>query len=141
MSFRTKAMAGVVAGSIAIGGGFYFGKRSLDTLAPTRPELQAVAHCAIRQSTVDFTVYHGHRTDEEHATMLAKGVSWVRRSKHQDGKAIDVMALDKNGKGTWAAAPYYEIAKAFYYCGDKLGTPITWGGEWRVKDLVHFEEK
>lgn len=119
---------------------FVLSQRSLDTLAPTSPRIQSVAHCAIQRTTIDFVVYHGFRTEEEQRGMVARGVSWVNRSRHQDGQAIDVMAL-VNGKGTWEPAPYYEIAKAFYSCGDDLGIPITWGGEWRVKDYVHFEEK
>ena len=140
MSIRTRAI-GTAAVAIAATSGFFFGQRSLVNLAPTNQLLQAVAHCAVQRSTVDFTVYHGLRSDEEQRDMLARGVSWVNRSRHQDGDAIDVMALDKNGKGTWEPAPYYEIAKAFYSCGNEKGIPITWGGEWRVKDLVHFEVK
>lgn len=133
--------ATAVIGSIAIlGSGFFFSQRSLDTLAPTSPRMQAVAHCAIKRSTVDFVVYHGLRSEEEQRTMLAKGVSWVNRSRHQDGKAIDVMAI-VNGKGSWQPGPYNEIAKSFYSCGKDLRISVTWGGEWRVKDLVHFEEK
>ena len=47
----------------------------------------------------------------------------------------------QEGKGTWDLTPYYEIAQAFYSCGEKLSIPITWGCEWRVKDCVHFEIK
>lgn len=102
--------------------------------------MQAVAHCAIQHTPVDFVVYHGLRTDAEQRSMVAKGVSWVNRSRHQDGDAIDVMAV-VNGKGSWDAKYYVQIAPAFYHCGEKLGTPVTWGGEWRVKDYVHFERK
>lgn len=141
--FITPARAAGVATASAsiIASGFFLSQRSLDTLAPTSPRIQAVAHCAIQRTEVDFVVYHGLRSDAEQRSMIARGVSWVNRSRHQDGEAIDVMALDENGRGTWEPEPYYEIAKAFYSCGDDLGYPVTWGGEWRVKDLVHFEEK
>jgi peptidoglycan L-alanyl-D-glutamate endopeptidase CwlK len=113
--------------------------RSEKILKPVDKNLVEVAWCARQE--VPFIVYHGHRTDAEQATMLAKGVSWVRRSKHQDGLAIDVMALDERGKETWAHSYYHKIADAFYKCSEKLGVPITWGCEWRVKDCVHFEVK
>ena len=137
-SIRQKALAAalIIVGTLS---GYGFGQRSLDTLKPLNTDLQTVAHCALLVSTVDFVAYHGYRTDAEHQTMLERGVSWIRRSKHQDGLAVDVMALDAKKKGTWYAKPYDEIAKAFYSCGAVLKVPITWGGEWRVKDLVHFE--
>lgn len=140
--FISPARAATVATASAavIASPFVFSQRSLDTLFPTSPRIQAVALCAIERTTVDFVVYHGFRTEEEQRSMIAKGVSWVNRSRHQDGEAIDVMAL-VNGTGTWDHEPYYEIAKAFYSCGDDLNIPITWGGEWVVKDMVHFEEK
>jgi len=137
-SARAAGMATVAAATIY--SGFVFSERSLKTLEYVNPQMQAVADCAIQRTKIDFVVYHGLRSEEEQRTMIARGVSWVNRSRHQDGDAIDVMAL-VNGKGTWDSSPYHEIAKAFYSCGDDLGTPVTWGGEWRVKDLVHFELK
>lgn len=139
-AIRNRALVAALT-IVAALSGYGVGQRTADTLSQVDPRLQAVAVCALHVSTVDFTAYHGYRTDAEHQTMLERGVSWVRRSKHQDGKAVDVMALDHNKKGTWVAKPYDEIAKAFYACGKALNTPITWGGEWRVKDLVHFELK
>ncbi len=147
--FIRPAQAATLATASAaiIYSGFALNQRSLDNLAPTSPRIQAVTHCAAgtpiigpQGQKISFVVYHGFRTDEEQRSMLAKGVSWVNRSRHQDGQAIDVMAV-VDGKSTWDAWPYTEISKVFYACGDKLKTPITWGGEWRVKDLVHFEEK
>lgn len=136
MTFGRKAKgagaAAVIAASVIV-----WDARSEKILKPVNPQLVEVAWCA-RQS-VPFIVYHGHRTDAEQATMLAKGVSWVRRSKHQDGLAIDVMALDSAGKGTWEPAYYQKIADAFYKCSEKLSVPIVWGCEWRVKDCVHFQ--
>lgn len=136
-----RAAGAATATAAIVYSGFTFSQRSLDTLYPTSPRIQAVAHCAIKRTTVDFVVYHGLRSEEEQRSMIAKGVSWVNRSRHQDGEAIDVMALDKNGRGTWKEEYYPPIAEAFYSCGEELGIPITWGGEWMVRDLVHFEEK
>lgn len=139
--FVRPASAAVATVSAAvIASGYYLSERSLENLYPTSPRIQAVTHCAIERTTIDFVVYHGLRSDAEQRSMIAKGVSWVNRSRHQDGEAVDVMAI-VNGNGTWDHEPYYEIAKAFYSCGDDLGYPVIWGGEWRVKDLVHFELK
>ncbi len=152
-----RAATLTTASAAIIYSGFALNERSLITLAPTSPRIQAVTKCAATKpiftddgKKISFVAYHGFRTDEEHRSMLAKGVSWVNRSKHQDGKAIDVMARIhtvnlQTGKetvvGTWEHQPYYKIATAFYKCSGELNIPITWGGEWRVKDMVHFEEK
>lgn len=161
-----KAVTGIAAAATVTFGGFALNERSNTILAPTSPEIQAVTRCAATKpitlpkgGKVTFVVYHGFRTDAEQRSMLAKGVSWVNRSRHQDGEAVDVMAVvpvidaltgksivdSKTGKpvtkGTWAHEPYYEIAKAFYKCGEELGVPITWGGEWTVGDFVHFEKR
>lgn len=142
MNLRARAIAVVLAGAITIGGGTYLSKRSLETIKPLSIEMQQVTHCAalILPKNISFTAYHGLRTDAEQRSMIARGVTWVNRSRHQDGQAVDVMAI-VDGKGTWDHTPYYMIAKAFYACGEALNVPITWGGEWMVRDMVHFERK
>lgn len=136
MSARTKALGAICAGCVAVG--VAWDARSEKILKPVDPELVAVAWCAYQE--VPFVVYHGHRTDAEQASFIARGVTWVKRSKHQDGLAIDVMALDEKGKGTWAEKYYPKIAQAFSACSKKLNIPVIWGGTWRVRDLVHFEK-
>ena len=136
--FLRPAMAATVT-AVAVGGGYEFSKRSTDVLRNVGPEIRVVAECAIARSEVDFTVYHGQRTDAEQRNMIARGVSWVNRSRHQDGKAIDVVAVVPNDP--WKPEHYYKISKAFYACGEELRIPIIWGGTWRVKDYVHFEVK
>jgi hypothetical protein len=118
--------------------GYVFSQRSITNLNEVDPKLQAVATCALQHSPVDFVVVDGGRTPEEHQSNLANGKSWIKRSKHQDGLAIDVAAYIK-GKITYDPLPYYDIAKSFKFCSTELNTPITWGGDWRVKDLMHFE--
>lgn len=132
-----KKTGGAVAAAAIAGSVLVWDARSEKILKPVNPQLVEVAWCA-RQS-IPFIVYHGHRTDAEQATMLAKGVSWIRRSKHQDGLAIDVMALDAAGNGTWEHSYYYKISDAFYNCSVKLSIPIEWGGAWKAKDMVHFQ--
>lgn len=136
MRFGRKT-TGTIAAAAIVGSVFVWDARSEKILKPVDKDLVSVAWCARQQ--IPFIVYHGHRTDAEQASMLAKGVSWVRRSKHQDGLAIDVMALDAAGKGTWEHSYYYKIADAFYNCSVNLSIPVTWGGTWKVKDMVHFQ--
>lgn len=140
MKLPNKVVAGVCAACIAASG-FFFGQRSNQNLSEVDVRMQEVAQCAIKHTTVDFTVVDGGRTAAEHKNNVAAGRSWIKRSKHQDGLAIDIAALDSKGKVTYNPAPYYKIAEAFYYCADGLKTPIIWGGEWRVQDLMHYELK
>lgn len=139
MSIRTKALGILCAGCIGVGG-YVLDQRSLDVLKPVDAELVEVAYCASKR--VPILVYHGMRTEAEQASFIAKGVSRIKRSKHQDGLAIDVMTKDSNGKWTWDVKYYPKVAKAFYACSKKLGVPIVWGGEWKTfRDMVHFERK
>lgn len=125
------------AGCIAVSG-YLFSKRSQDNLHEVNPKLQSVATCALQHSTVDFVVVDGGRTEAEHKQNLASGRSWIKHSKHQDGLAIDVAAYYQ-GKISYDPALYLKISSAFYYCSGELKIPIIWGGEWKVKDLMHYE--
>lgn len=138
-NLRSKAL-GVLCGACVAASGFVFSVRSNINLHEVRPELQTLAACALQHTPVDFVVVDGGRTPDEHRNNVAAGRSWIKRSKHQDGLAIDIAAY-RNGKVTYAAEPYYKISHAFYYCADQLSTPIIWGGEWRVQDLMHYELK
>jgi peptidoglycan L-alanyl-D-glutamate endopeptidase CwlK len=139
MKVPSKALGALCAVCVAASG-YVFSKRSNDNLQEVDIRLQEVAHCALKHSTVDFVVVDGGRTEAEHKNNVAAGRSWIKRSKHQDGLAIDIAALHK-GKVTYNPALYYKIAEAFWYCSEGLKTPIIWGGEWRVQDLMHYELK
>ena len=139
MNIRTKALGAVCAVCIGISG-YVFSDRSEGNLKEVSPLMQELAQCALQHTTVDFVVVDGGRTAAEHKNNVAAGRSWIGRSKHQDGLAIDIAAY-VHGKITYNPAPYYKIAEAFYYCSDGLKIPIVWGGEWRVQDLMHYELK
>lgn len=81
------------------------------------------------------------RTPEEHAANLASGRSWVKRSKHMDGLAIDVAPYEVytsaagGDKLLWDGShPAWVRIGAI---GEALG--LRWGGRWKVRDLGHFE--
>jgi peptidoglycan LD-endopeptidase CwlK len=119
---------------------FAFSPRSVENVIEVRPELQMVTACAVQrmESPVSFIVVDGLRTVEEHAINIANGRSWIKRSRHQDGAAID-FAATINGKVTYNHAPYYVIADEFKECSKIHGYPIIWGGDWKVKDMMHIE--
>lgn len=137
MTIKNAAISAVCAVCV-VASGFVYSQRSLLNLSEVDQPLQTVAECAIRHTPVDFVVIDGGRTAEEHRINVANGKSWTTRSRHQDGKAIDVAAW-VNGKITYDSAPYYQIAQSFYACSKDSKVPIVWGGEWKAKDLMHFE--
>ncbi len=133
-----QRVIGVACAACVVVSGYVFSQRSILNLRETRPPLQAVAECAIRRSPVDFVIVDGGRTEAEHKINVANGKSWVKRSRHQDGAAIDFAAF-VDRKITYDAKYYAPIANAFKVCSLELKVPIVWGGEWKVKDLMHIE--
>ena len=134
---KNKIITGITCVCL-IASGFIFSQRSKNNLSEVHEHLQALTHCALASSKVDFIVIDGLRTAEEHQENLRNGKSWTKRSRHQDGLAVDVAAY-VDGKVTYDPQPYHKISEAFYLCSKHMNIPLTWGGEWRVKDLMHFE--
>ena len=70
-----------------------------------------------------------------------KPVTWTLKSYHKTGKAFDLFAY-VDGKATWDPKYYGPIADHLkkvamdLFCGK-----LYWGGDWRKKDLPHFEIK
>ncbi len=116
--------------------------RNLDDLAPRFKPLAIELIALLTAAGILVLIVQTTRTGAEQAINLAKGVSWVQHSKHQDGLAIDVCPFDvyalhgpdKLAWNTLSSDPVWEKMGAI---GEKLG--LRWGGRWTQKDLVHFE--
>lgn len=115
---------------------------SLDALAPEfKPKaIELLARCV--EAGIAVRIINTKRTAEEQAAILARGASWVPRSKHQDGLAIDICpysVFDLKGpdKLQWDGGdPVWEKIGII---GEALG--LRWGGRWGKKDYGHFELK
>jgi len=116
--------------------------RKLDDLSgrfkPKAIELLA----RLTEAKIPVLIVDTLRTQEEHERNLKNGVSWTKHSKHLDGDAIDIVpysVYDRKGEAKllWNANDrvWDEVGRI----GKSLG--LTWGGDWRVKDLGHFEYK
>lgn len=120
-----------------------FGKKSLKMLKGVDTKLVNVLNQAIKH--FDFTVIEGVRSLETQKGYVAKGASKTLKSKHIDGKAVDI-------------APYpvdYDDVERFVYLGgfilgiaSQLGVEIRWGLDWDrdtytkdtgFRDAGHFE--
>lgn len=120
--------------------------RALDDLdRRLRPlAFELIARCA--EAHISLLIVDTLRTPAEQAGNLARGVSWTTHSLHlpqpPDGKslAIDVVPyhvyqLHGQDKLQWDAAdPVWQRIGAI---GKAIG--LRWGGDWRQRDLGHFE--
>jgi hypothetical protein len=111
--------------------------KRIEDLHPSfqRKALELIEECHL--AGIRLTIIDTLRTEAEHQANLKKGVSWVKRSKHLDGLAIDVCPTVLLKEKGWApASPLWQQLGEI---GERLG--LRWGGRWRVKDLGQFEAK
>lgn len=121
-------------------GKYKLSQTSLNRLAPLHPDLVKVVKRAIQLSEVDFTVGEGMRTMARQRELVKQGASTTLNSRHLTGHAVDLIALDANGKVSWDWPLYYKIADAMKQAAKDVGVPIEWGGDWRTfKDGPHYQ--
>ncbi len=122
--------------------GFHLSNRSLNNLKGVDKDLVRVMKIAIVDSPYDWVITEGLRSAERQREMLRTKKSRVKRSKHQDGLACDIMCYDEHGKGTWDLKYYKAVADHIKEVAMNEGLEITWGGDWTdLVDGVHFEIK
>lgn len=116
-----------------------FSERSNSKLEGVDERLIRIATLALQLSPVDFGITEGVRTLERQKELVKAGASRTLKSKHLEGKAIDVVAY-VGGKVAWDWPLYEKIAKAFKQAAAELEISIKWGGDWATfKDGPHFE--
>lgn len=132
--------------------GFKLGKTSLARLQGVDETLVNVVKRAIEISEVDFSVLEGVRTLERQRELYAQGrtapgkiVTWTMKSKHIEGKAVDLVPypLDWND-----LEKFNKIKDAMFQAARELDVNLRWGADWdgdgnyREKgeyDSPHFE--
>ena len=114
--------------------------RALDDLSPDFKPAAIELLARLVEAGIQVTIVDTRRTLVEHEENLRKGVSWTKHSKHLDGDAIDIVPflqwnLHGEDKLQWDGKDpiWQRIGKI----GEGLG--LRWGGNWRQKDLGHFE--
>jgi len=113
---------------------FKLGKKSLSKLQGVDNALVEVVKTAITLTKVDFGVVYGLRTLEEQKKLYAAGRSQTMKSKHLEGRAVDLMAY-VDGKGSWELNVYDDLADAMKAAAIKHNVPIKWGAAWSVGDI------
>lgn len=137
-----------------------FSKRSLDNLFGVHPKLIQVLNEAIKTSPVDFTITDGVRTAQEQIYLYAIGRRGIKgevkvtnkdgikkKSNHQPkadgfGYAVDLYPFYDSKvqvTGTKVVPALQQIAQHIKETAAKLGMKVIWGGDWKMRDLPHFE--
>lgn len=133
---------------------YTFGKRSLKAYKTIHPDLQKILDEAIK--LYDFSIISGKRTAKEQNELFklrrSKLDGYKKKSKHQSGKAVDIMPYKK---GTNAFSSRLTDTFRFYYMmgiiktvAERLDIKIRLGMDWdsddiysdqNFHDLPHFE--
>ena len=112
--------------------------RSQERLMGVEPELKEVVYEAIKVTKIDFGVIEGLRTEEKQKQLVESGASQTMKSKHLEGRAVDLMAYI-GGRGSWELNVYDEIADAMKEAAVKVDVAVRWGAAWTVIDIREWE--
>jgi len=113
---------------------FKLSVRSNAKLNGVEPSLVAVTKRAIELTKIDFGVTFGMRTLEEQTALVAAGRSQTMKSKHLDGRAVDLMAY-VDGEGCWELNVYDDLCDAMKEAAKELDIAVKWGAAWSEGDI------
>jgi len=104
-----------------------------------------IAHRAIQITRIDFGISNtgGIRSEKAQNKLFREGRSkadgYEKRSKHQEGKALDFYAW-VHGSASWEKEHLAQVAAAFLQAASELGIRVRWGGLFKTfKDMPHIE--
>ena len=97
-------------------------------------ELKEVVCLAITYTKIDFGVIEGVRTENRQRVLVESGASKTMKSKHLDGRAVDLMAY-VDGRGCWELNVYDEVADAMKRAAIEVDVAVRWGAAWTVTDI------
>ena len=113
---------------------FKLSQRSLQKLEGVDEALQETVKLAIQKTKIDFGVICGMRSIETQKELVAKGASKTMKSKHLEGKAVDLMAYI-DGRASWELNLYDEIADAMKEASKETEVDLRWGACWTTNSL------
>lgn len=108
--------------------------RSQEKLIGVKGELKEVVCLAITYTKIDFGVIEGLRTEKRQKALVDSGASKTMKSKHLDGRAVDLMAY-VDGRGCWELNVYDEVADAMKRAAIEVDVTVRWGAAWTVPDI------
>lgn len=112
----------------------------LDDLDPKFKPFAVELLARLVEEDISVFIIETKRTEEQHEEDVKNGRSWIKRSLHQDGLAIDICPLETYNlhgpdKLQWNAND--PVWQKIGEIGKSLG--LKWGGDWKQKDMGHFE--
>ena len=117
---------------------FKLSSRSTGRLGGIEPDLIEVVKAAIELTKVDFGVTCGMRTVQEQEALVASGASQTMKSKHLEGRAVDLVAY-VGSSVTWQLNMYDDLADAMAAAARKLNVPVKWGAAWSVGNIAEWD--
>ena len=117
---------------------FKLSNRSKGRLEGVNPKLVQVVNKAIELTKVDFGVTYGLRTLEEQQKLFDSGRSQTMKSKHLDGRAVDLVAYFGSDI-SWELNVYDEICDAMAEAARRNSVAIKWGAAWSEGDIRMYQ--
>jgi len=116
---------------------FKLSSRSMKKLKGVDEGLVAVVKDAIGITKVDFGVTFGLRSLEEQKKLYESGRSQTMKSKHLDGRAVDLVAYFGSDI-SWELNVYDDICDAMAKAARKNNVAIKWGAAWSEGDIREY---
>jgi len=113
---------------------FKLSQRSLDKMKGVDDTLVEVVKEAIQLTKVDFGVTFGMRTLEQQKELYDSGRSQTMKSKHLDGRAVDLVAYFGSDV-SWELNVYDDICDAMAEAARRNTLAIKWGAAWSEGDI------
>jgi peptidoglycan L-alanyl-D-glutamate endopeptidase CwlK len=124
---------------------FKFSPRSLRHMEGVNDKLIQIANLALELSPIDFGIPDtgGVRSapiqNALYLNQKSKADGYKKRSKHQDGEALDFFAY-VDGNASWEECHLTTVACAFLQAANTLGFRIEWGGYFStIHDGCHIQ--
>lgn len=109
------------------------------------PRLRGVIEAAMQEAGEGWRITEGVRTKERQAELYAQGrtapgsiVTNTMNSQHLKGNTLDVAFID-GGKANWDFDRYRQFNDIVQRIAVDRGVPVTWGGDWKMRDGPHFQ--
>ena len=117
---------------------FKLSERSIRKLEGVEKDLVNVVMEAIKLTKVDFGVTYGLRTLEEQKELFESGRSQTMKSKHLEGRAVDLVAYFGSNV-SWELNVYDDICDAMAEAARRHTVAIKWGAAWSEGDIRLYE--
>lgn len=130
-------------------------ERSEKRLEGVNEALVSVVRRAAKRLPFSLFVVEGLRTKERQEQLYAQGrtkpgpkVTWTMKSKHLDGRAVDLAPLIDGAIDWKDLKKFDQIAAAMIEAGKEVGVLVRWGADWDMdglprergeSDSPHFE--